>query len=89
MDDDTAKDYCCGTATGGMLVGSDGKDTTMAANNAVICGKRTAIAVQAGYLDANGQQVTIDYPSTGFTCVAGAKALVASAAVILSASALI
>ena len=51
MDDTTAKDYCCGTATKGVLVGSDGKDIAgSTANNAVICGKRTAIGVQAGYL---------------------------------------
>ena len=89
MDDDTKKDYCCGTATGGKLIGADGKDIDgSTANNAVICGKRTAINVQAGYL-YNGNQVTIDYPSSGFTCVAGAQALVASAALLLSAAALI
>jgi hypothetical protein len=55
MDDDTKKDYCCGTATKGLLVGTDGKDMPdSTATNAVICGKTTAIAVQAGYL-YNGQ----------------------------------
>jgi hypothetical protein len=89
MDDDTKKDYCCGTATGGLLVGVDGKDIAgSVATNAVICGKTTAIAVQAGYV-YNGSQITIDYPASGFTCVKSAKALIASAAILLSAAAMI
>lgn len=87
-DDDTKKTYCCGTATGGKLIGTDGKVTDSTANNAVICGKTPSIEVQYGYM-YNGEQVTIDYPADGFTCLQNARALVASAAVLLSAAALI
>lgn len=44
-DDDTKKTYCCGTATGGKLVGTDGKVTALTANNAVICGKNPGVEV--------------------------------------------
>ena len=81
--------YCCGTATNGKLIGTDGKVIADSkASNMLICGKvAPGIEVQAGYM-VDGNQVTMDYPADGFTCLKNARALVASAAVLLSAAAM-
>lgn len=89
-DADKKGDYCCGTATNGKLLDSAGKavDSSTPAN-AIVCGKRTAVEIQAGYTTPDGYQYTIDYPASGFTCLSGAKHLIASAAVVLSAAAML
>lgn len=79
LSDDDADKYCCGTATGGVLVGKDGKPVTakIDVENAVLCGPKTqdsSKTIQAGYTSPiDKTQVTVNYPESGFTCIKGAK----------------
>jgi len=55
MDKVTAKSYCCGIATGGQLIDKNGDIIKGSkADNAVLCGKTTPIALQAGMTGPKG-----------------------------------
>lgn len=92
---DGKSDYCCGIAAGGMVYQVDGKTvTTTKAPNIVICngnpdGDKKPIDYSDLMEGPDGTLVTAKYPSGQFTCLSGAKALVASAAALIAAAAMI
>lgn len=59
-------------------------------SNAVTCGKNTddfkTANIQVGFTDPNKNVVTIQYSGANFTCLSGAKALIASASVVVAAA---
>jgi len=83
--------YCCGFATGGQLLDENDKPISggAATFNSVACNynkdTQDAVAMQVGYKNSDGSQITIEYPATSFVCLTGAKALLASASVFVAA----
>jgi len=90
-DEDKKADYCCGVASGGVLIDDKGAPvgTEITTTNMLLCNKVTAIPMEAGYKDPNGNQVTIQFQPAGFTCLKQAKALIASAAVMMGIASMI
>ena len=87
---DDKTDNCCGYFTGGMILEKDGKtDTKRAAPNVVVCNMKTPdVDFVTLYKDADGVMVTANYPKGNFTCLSGAKAIVASAVALVAAAAM-
>ena len=81
---------CCGTATGGVLLdGSDAK-TTKVAPNIVICNKTPTAEDYTGQIYSDGtNMIKATYVASGFTCMAGAQALIASAAAVVTLASMI
>merc|ERR1712147_186159 len=74
---------CCGIAAGGKVDLADGSAGTQVVPNVVICNSQpavdyTGVVYSAGADDAK-IEVKATYPLASFTCLSGAKALVASA----------
>ena len=89
---DGSTSYCCGVATKGMMLGSDGKTvTSVAAPNIIICNidpagdKKPALDFE-DYSTLDSMVYSAKYPADGFSCMSGAKTLVISAIALISAA---
>ena len=80
---------CCGVAAGGTVVGSD---PAVAGPNLVVCNSRTAAGALTPGTDFTSKDftgVSVMYPGASFNCMAGAKALIASAAAAFTLASMI